>query len=68
MTANEHKLKLKTQQLIQDLATVRQQLAIYSMPSKMKMVAKGNEYHDINENTINKDDHTLNMILNKLQN
>ena len=66
MTSSEHKLKLKTQQLIQDLATVRQQLAIYSMPSKMKMVSKGN--HDHSENTINKDDQTFNMILNKLQN
>jgi hypothetical protein len=66
VTSSEHKLKLKTQQLIQDLATVRQQLAIYSMPSKMKMVSKGN--NDYSENTINKDDHTFNMILNKLQN
>ena len=65
MTTSEHKLKLKTQQLIQDLATVRQQLAIYSIPSKIKTVSKGNDY---SENTINRDDQTFNMILNKLQN
>ena len=70
VTTSEHKLKLKTQQLIQDLAAVRQQLAIYSMPSKMKIVSNGNnsDYTDIQKNTINTNDNTLNMILNKIQN
>jgi hypothetical protein len=67
VTTNEHKLKLKTQQLIQDLASVRQQLAIFSIPSKIKMVSNNkNDYYS--ENTIKNNDNTLNMILNNIKN